>query len=153
MSHFAREPTETGFGICAPRALEIRSRFSCCSTTNRFREQLRWKHQCGGTNQHVPGSGQGTTSTLQKHYREPLSLTLLGELLDSRHGLSRDRSDPSQEQRYKGQTPLKTSASPNFGATSRICNLAHPSHELSCEFEGFMSLDELTGRLAWEFNM
>jgi hypothetical protein len=38
ISCFARQEKESGFGICAPRALEIRSRISCWSTKMRFRE-------------------------------------------------------------------------------------------------------------------
>jgi hypothetical protein len=53
----------------APRAREIRSRFSCWYTKMRFREQLRWGHHGGGTS--GLGSGQGATSVLQKQYREP----------------------------------------------------------------------------------
>jgi hypothetical protein len=52
-SHPARRETEPGFGICAPRALEIWSRFSFCSAKVRFHEQLRWVHHDGGTKAHT----------------------------------------------------------------------------------------------------
>jgi hypothetical protein len=69
---------EPGFGICAPRALEIRSRFSFRSTKMRFREQLRWGHHDEGSKvDRSPAKAQPV------YYRnmieDPLSLALLGE--------------------------------------------------------------------------
>jgi hypothetical protein len=75
---FARRETGCGFGICAPRALEIKSRFSFWSTTMRFREQLRWGHHGGGTK-----VASGPAKVQPVYYRRiienPPSLTLLGE--------------------------------------------------------------------------
>jgi hypothetical protein len=71
-----RWETEPGFGICVPRALEIRSRFSCWSTKMRFHEQVRWGHHGGGTK-----VDPGPAKAQPVYYRsiDPLSLTLLGE--------------------------------------------------------------------------
>jgi hypothetical protein len=73
----ARRATEPGFGICTPRALEIRPRFSLVSTTVRFHEQLRWGHHDGGTNAHL-GPAKPPTMYCRNVIENPLSLALLG---------------------------------------------------------------------------
>ena len=78
ISRFARRETEPGFGICAPRALEIRSRFSFWSTKMRFHEQLRWGHHGGGTNVD-PGPAKAQPVYYRNIIENPLSLALLGE--------------------------------------------------------------------------
>jgi hypothetical protein len=69
---------EPGFGICAQRALEIRSRFSCWCTKRRFHEQLRWGHRGGGTKAHT-GPAKPEPVYCRRIIEYAMSLTLLGE--------------------------------------------------------------------------
>jgi hypothetical protein len=79
ISRFARRATGPGFGICAPRALEVRSRFSCWSTKKRdFTSDFG-----GGTTAGAPTwprvrprHNQCCTEAVS---RTPLSLMLFGE--------------------------------------------------------------------------
>jgi hypothetical protein len=82
MSHAAGRETEPGFGICAPRALEVRYRFSFWSTKNRCHEELRWGHNRWGTNAHT-GPAKPEPVYNRIIIENPLSLVLLGESADT----------------------------------------------------------------------
>jgi hypothetical protein len=83
ISRSVRRETEPGFGICAPRALKIRSRPVFGSTHIRFHEQLRSGHHDLGTKAHT-GPAKPEPVYYRNIIENSLSLTLLAEFPQQR---------------------------------------------------------------------